>query len=164
MNFYFFLLVALDSITHREINESTPIGRGFCRFCPSPALHRAFGAFVRDLVLRFVHEIKQPPVVSKLKNSSVAFFAPARYNRYKSNERRNVRCQSVRESNTIGRRRESLKVPWPRHWVLLRKRSRNGKRGFPKLKDTTLKTHAYITSKAIYFGGKPHGTPYILWI
>ena len=29
-------------------------------------------------------------------------------------------------------------------------------RGFPKLKDTTLKTHAYITSKQNIFGGKPY--------
>lgn len=28
--------------------------------------------------------------------------------------------------------------------------------GFPKLKDTTLKTHAYITSKQNIFGGKPY--------
>ena len=28
--------------------------------------------------------------------------------------------------------------------------------GFPKLKDTTLKTHAYITSKQYIFGGKPY--------
>jgi len=31
-----------------------------------------------------------------------------------------------------------------------------GKWGFPKLKDTTLKTHAYITSKQHNFGGKPY--------
>ena len=29
-------------------------------------------------------------------------------------------------------------------------------KGFPKLKDTTLKTHAYITSKQYNFGGKPY--------
>ena len=34
--------------------------------------------------------------------------------------------------------------------------------GFPKLKDTTLKTHAYITSITSNFGGKTHETPYIL--
>ena len=28
--------------------------------------------------------------------------------------------------------------------------------GGPKLKDTTLKTHAYITSKQYNFGGKPY--------
>lgn len=29
-------------------------------------------------------------------------------------------------------------------------------RGGPKFKDTTLKTHAYITSKQYIFGGKPY--------
>ena len=29
-------------------------------------------------------------------------------------------------------------------------------KGFPKLKDTTLTTHAYITSKQYNFGGKPY--------
>lgn len=33
-------------------------------------------------------------------------------------------------------------------------RARKG--GVPKLKDTTLKTHAYITSKQNIFGGKPY--------
>ncbi len=32
------------------------------------------------------------------------------------------------------------------------------------LKDTTLKTHAYITSKQYNFGGKPYETTYILRI
>ena len=41
---------------------------------------------------------------------------------------------------------------------------RAGNVGFPKLKDTTLKTHAYITSKQHYFGGKLYETPYILRI
>ena len=33
---------------------------------------------------------------------------------------------------------------------------RDAKEGFTKLKDTTLKTHAYITSKQNIFGGKPY--------
>ena len=40
--------------------------------------------------------------------------------------------------------------------VFPRRRCRSGKVGFPKLKDTTLKTHAYITSKQNIFGGKPY--------
>jgi len=37
-------------------------------------------------------------------------------------------------------------------------------RGGPKLKDTTLKTHAYITSKQYNFGGKPYEKADILRI
>lgn len=40
----------------------------------------------------------------------------------------------------------------------------DGKTGFPKLKDTTLKTHAYITSKQYNFGGKPYEKADILRI
>ena len=39
---------------------------------------------------------------------------------------------------------------------LHRKVFQNGSEGFPELKDTTLKTHAYITSKQYNFGGKPY--------
>ena len=42
-------------------------------------------------------------------------------------------------------RHEGAKIPSP-----------GGRRGFPELKDTTLKTHAYITSKQNIFGGKPY--------
>lgn len=40
----------------------------------------------------------------------------------------------------------------------------NGKRGFPKLKDTTIKTHAYDTSNNQILEVKPYETPYILRI
>lgn len=40
----------------------------------------------------------------------------------------------------------------------------NGNAGVPKLKDTTLKTHAYITSKQYNFGGKPYEKADILRI
>ena len=40
----------------------------------------------------------------------------------------------------------------------------SGNGGVPKLKDTTLKTHAYITSKHYNFGGKPYEKADILRI